>query len=175
MTEELDQLGQMTEVGGPAYITALISNVPSSLHAEAYGRIVEQTSVRRKMLEAANQIAKLAYQEDMTVDSVMDEAEKAVFGVSERRVTRDLQPIQQVLSEYYDRIDQLSQRGEDFFGVPTGFTDLDRLLGGLQASDFIIIAGRPGTGKTAFMLSAAKNAAQIHKKHVAIFSLGDVE
>ncbi len=171
VTEELEQLGQMTEVGGPAYITALISNVPSSLHAEAYGRIVEQASVRRKMLEAANQIAKLAYQEDITVDSVMDEAEKAVFGVSERRVTRDLQPIQQVLSEYYDRIDQLSQRGEDFFGVPTGFTDLDRLLGGLQASDFIIIAGRPGTGKTAFMLSAAKNAAQIHKKHVAIFSL----
>jgi replicative DNA helicase len=171
VTEELEQLDQMTEVGGPAYITALISNVPSSLHAEAYGRIVEQASVRRKMLEAANQIAKLAYQEDITVDSVMDEAEKAVFGVSERRVTRDLQPIQQVLSEYYDRIDQLSQRGEDFFGVPTGFTDLDRLLGGLQASDFIIIAGRPGTGKTAFMLSAAKNAAQIHKKHVAIFSL----
>jgi replicative DNA helicase len=171
VTEELDQLGQMSEVGGPAYITALISNVPSSLHAEAYGRIVEQTSVRRKMLEAANQIAKLAYQEEITVDAVMDEAEKAVFGVSERRVTRDLQPIQQVLSEYYDRIDQLSQRGEDFFGVPTGFTDLDRLLGGLQASDFIIIAGRPGTGKTAFMLSAAKNAAQIHKKHVAIFSL----
>ena len=171
VTEELDQLGQMSEVGGPAYITALISNVPSSLHAEAYGRIVEQTSVRRKMLEAANQIAKLAYQEEITVDSVMDEAEKAVFGVSERRVTRDLQPIQQVLSEYYDRIDQLSQRDEDFFGVPTGFTDLDRLFGGLQASDFIIIAGRPGTGKTAFMLSAAKNAAQIHKKHVAIFSL----
>jgi replicative DNA helicase len=171
VTEELDQLGQLSEVGGPAYITALISNVPSSLHAEAYGRIVEQTSVRRKMLEAANQIAKLAYQEELSVDTVMDDAEKAVFGVSERRVTRDLQPIQQVLSEYYDRIDQLSQRGEDFFGVPTGFTDLDRLLGGLQPSDFIIIAGRPGTGKTAFMLSAAKNAAQIHKKHVAIFSL----
>jgi replicative DNA helicase len=171
VTEELDQLGQLSEVGGPAYITALISNVPSSLHAEAYGRIVEQTSVRRKMLEAANQIAKLAYQEEMSVDTVMDDAEKAVFGVSERRVTRDLQPIQQVLSDYYDRIDQLSQRGEDFFGVPTGFTDLDRLLGGLQSSDFIIIAGRPGTGKTAFMLSAAKNAAQIHKKHVAIFSL----
>ena len=171
VTEELDQLGQLSEVGGPAYITALISNVPSSLHAEAYGRIVEQTSVRRKMLEAANQIAKLAYQEEMSVDTVMDDAEKAVFGVSERRVTRDLQPIQQVLSDYYDRIDQLSQRGEDFFGVPTGFMDLDRLLGGLQPSDFIIIAGRPGTGKTAFMLSAAKNAAQIHKKHVAIFSL----
>ena len=171
VTEELSQLGQLAEIGGPAYLTALINKVPSSLNAEAYGRLVEQTGIRRRLLESANQIAKLAYQEDLGIDSVMDEAEKSIFGVSERRLTRDLQPIQQVLSEYYDRIDQLSQRDEDTFGVPTGFIDLDRLLGGLQPSDLIIIAGRPGTGKTAFMLSAAKNAAQIHKKHVAIFSL----
>jgi replicative DNA helicase len=171
VTEELDQQGQLSEVGGPAYLTALINNVPTSLHAEAYGRIIEENSIRRRMLTAANEIAKLAYREDHSVDSVMDEAEKAVFGVSERRMTRDLQPIQQVLSEYYDRIDQLSGRDEDVYGVPTGFIDLDRLLMGLQPSDFIIIAGRPGTGKTAFMLSAAKNAAQTHKKHVAVFSL----
>jgi replicative DNA helicase len=171
VAEELDQMGQLGEVGGPAYLTALVSNVPSSLHAEAYGRIVEQTAVRRKMLAAANQIAKLAYQEEMGIEAVMDEAEKAVFGVSERRLTRDLQHIQQVLSEYYDRIDQLYQRGEESFGVPSGFVDLDRLLGGMQPSDFLIIAGRPGTGKTAFMLSAAKFAAQVHKKHIAVFSL----
>jgi replicative DNA helicase len=102
---------------------------------------------------------------------VMDGAEKAVFGVSERRMTRDLQTIQQVLSDYYDRIDQIANRGEEYFGVPTGFIDLDRLLMGLQPSDFILIAGRPGMGKTAFMLSAARNAAQTHKKHVAVFSL----
>ncbi len=171
VTEELDQMGQLAEVGGPAYISALINNVPSSLHAEAYGRIVEQTSIRRKMLEAANQIAKLAYEEETGLEAVMDEAEKAVFGVSERRMTRDLQPIQTVLSDYYDRIDQLAQRGEDTFGVPTGFIDLDRLLGGLQPSDFLIIAGRPGSGKTSFMLSVAKIAAQVHKKHIAIFSM----
>jgi replicative DNA helicase len=171
VTEELSQLGQLAEIGGPAYLTALINKVPSSLNAEAYGHLVEQTGIRRRLLESANQIAKLAYQEELGIDHVMDEAEKSIFGVSERRLTRDLQPIQQVLSEYYDRIDQLSQRDEEEFGVPTGFIDLDRLLGGLQPSDLIIIAGRPGTGKTAFMLSAAKNAAQIHKKHVAIFSL----
>jgi replicative DNA helicase len=171
VTEELDQQGQLAEIGGPAYLTVLINNVPTSLHAEAYGRIVEETAVRRRMLEAANTIAKLAYQEETGIEEVMNESEKAVFGVSERRLTRDLQHIQQVLSEYYDRIDQLIRRGEETYGVPTGFIDLDRLLGGLQPSDFLIIAGRPGTGKTAFMLSAAKNAAQIHKKHVAIFSL----
>ncbi len=158
VSEELDQMGQLTEVGGPAYLTALINNVPTSLHAEAYGHIVEETAVRRRMLEAANDIAKLAYKEDIGVEEVMNEAEKAIFGVSERRLTRDLQPIQEVLSEYYDRIDQLMRRGEDTYGVPTGFIDLDRLLGGMQPSDFLIIAGRPGTGKTAFMLSAAKPA-----------------
>ena len=171
VSEELDEQGQLAEAGGPAYLTALINNVPTSLHAEAYGRIVEETAIRRRMLTAANEIAKLAYQEDAGIDTVMDEAEKAVFGVSERRMTRDLQSIQQVLSDYYDRIDQLANRGEDTYGVPTGFIDLDRLLGGLQPSDLLIIAGRPGMGKTAFMLSVAKNAAQTYKKHVAIFSL----
>lgn len=171
VTEELDQVGHLSEIGGPAYISGLISNVPTSLHAVAYGRRVEETAIRRRMLVAANEIAKLAHQEDLSVDAVMDEAEKAIFGVSERRLTRDLQTIQEVLSEYYNRIDILATRGEEMYGVPTGFVDLDRLLTGMQPSDFLIIAGRPGMGKTAFMLSAAKNAAQIHKKHVAIFSL----
>jgi len=171
VSSELEQLGQLAEVGGPAYLTALINNVPTSLHAEAYGRIIEETSIRRRMLTAANDIAKLAYQMDTGVETVMDEAEKSIFGVSERRTTRDLRPIQNVLSEYYDRIDQIAGRGEETFGVLTGFIDLDRLLGGLQPSDLLMVAGRPGSGKTAFMLSAAKNAALRNKKHVAIFSL----
>ncbi len=171
VTEDLGRMGQLAEIGGAAYLTYLVTNVPTSLHAEAYGRIIEDNSLRRRMLAAANDIAKLAFKEGSGIDEVMDEAEKAIFGVSERRLTRDLQPIQQVLSDYYDRIDQLARQGGDLFGVPTGFIDLDRLLMGLQPSDFILIAGRPGTGKTAFMLTAAKNAAQIHKKHVAIFSL----
>ena len=96
VSEELDQIGQLAEVGGAAYLTALINNVPTSLHAEAYGRIVEQTSIRRGMLSAANEIAKLAYQEEAGIETVMDEAEQAVFSVSERRMTRDLQSIQGV-------------------------------------------------------------------------------
>lgn len=169
--EELDQQGQLTEIGGAAYITSLINSVPSSLHAIAYGRLVEETAVRRRMLDAANKIAKLAYEEETGLDTVMDDAEKAVFGVSERRMTRDLEPIRQVLSEYYDRVGDLAARDEEIRGVPTGFIDLDNLLGGLQPSDLLIVAGRPGMGKTGFALSIAKNAAQLHKKHVAIFSL----
>jgi len=171
VTEDLDQQGQLSEIGGPAYITALINNVPSSLHSEAYGRIVEDAAVRRRMIEAANDIVKLAYDEETALDSVMGDAEKAIFGVSEHRMTRDLAPIKEVLHEYYDRVGELAARDEDVRGVPTGFVDLDKLLGGLQPSDLLIIAGRPGMGKTGFALSIAKTAAQIHKKHVAIFSL----
>jgi replicative DNA helicase len=101
----------------------------------------------------------------------MNEAEKAVFNVSERRLKHDLQPISSVLSDYYDRIDDLAKRDDEIVGVPTGFIDLDKLLTGLQPSDLLIIAGRPGQGKTGFMLSIAKNAGLIHKKKVAIFSL----
>ncbi|MEW6403672.1 MAG: replicative DNA helicase [Chloroflexota bacterium] len=171
LAEELDKVGQLNEIGGPAYLTALINQVPSSLNAESYGRIVEGHAIRRKMINAANQIAALAYNEETVVDNVMDEAEKAVFNVSERRLKHDLQPISTVLSDYYDRIDDLAKRPEEFFGVPTGFIDLDRMLSGLQPSDLLIIAGRPGQGKTGFLLSIAKNAALTHKKKVAIFSL----
>jgi replicative DNA helicase len=171
LSEELDRSNLLADVGGPAYITSLINQVPSSLNAESYGRIVEGHSVRRKMITAANKIASIAYNEASTVDDVMNEAEKAVFNVSERRLKHDLQPISAVLSDYYDRIDELAKRPEEIHGVPTGFIDLDRILTGLQPSDLLIIAGRPGQGKTGFLLSIAKNAALTHKKHVAIFSL----
>jgi len=171
VTEELDQKGHLADIGGSAYITKLINNVPSSLHAEAYGRRVEETAIRRRMLDAANQIAKMAYEENLSLETVMDGSEKAVFNVSERRLTRDLQPIRSVLSDYFDRIEELSQRDEALVGVPTGFFDIDKMLGGLQPSDLLIIAGRPGMGKTGFLLSAVKNAALTHKKHVAVFSL----
>src|SRR3990170_938063 len=171
VSDELDRRGQLGEVGGPAYLTSLVNQVPSSLNAESYGRIVEAHSIRRKMINAANRIASIAYDEQTNVNDVMDEAEKAVFNVSERRLKHDLQPISSVLSEYYDRIDDLAKRPEEFFGVPTGFIDLDKMLTGLQPSDLLIIAGRPGQGKTGFLLSVAKNASLTHKKHVAIFSL----
>jgi replicative DNA helicase len=171
VTEELDKQGHLAEIGGPAFLTQLLNNVPTSLHAEAYGRLVQQTSIRRRLLEAANKIAKTAYQEDLAVESAIEEAEKAVFGASEGRLSTDLEPIKKVLSDYYDNIEALSRRGEEFYGVPTGFTDLDKLLSGMQPSDLLIIAGRPAQGKTSFLMSIAKHAAQVRKKHVAIFSM----
>ncbi|MGD2057605.1 MAG: replicative DNA helicase [Anaerolineales bacterium] len=171
VSEELERQNRLEEVGGPAYLTSLINNVPSSLHAEAYARTVEETATRRRLLAAANTIARLAYQTGSTIEEVVNDSEKSIFGVSERRLTHQLQPIKHVLSEYYDRIDYLARHRDETIGVPTGFIDLDRLLGGLQSSDLLIIAGRPGQGKSGFCLSVAKNASQIHKKHVALFSL----
>lgn len=169
--DELEQQNQMDEMGGPAYIMSLINQTPTSLHAKHYGRIIEENSIRRRMLLAANNLAKLAYNQQKTVETVLSEAEKSIFGISERRTRHDLQPIQEVLSDVYDRVDLLSKRSDEIYGVPTGLIDLDRLLGGMQNSDLLIIAGRPGAGKTGFELSVAKNAAQKYKKHVVMFSL----
>ncbi len=169
--EDLEEQGQLGEIGGKSYLLALVNQTPTSLHAEAYANIVEQTAIRRKMLAAANEMAKLAYDEGKDVKTIIDEAEKSVFGLSSRRVRHDVQDIQQVVSEYYDHVDELSKRDEEIFGVPTGLTDLDIKLGGMQNSDLLIVAGRPGSGKTGFLLSVAKNAAQKNKKNVVMFSM----
>jgi len=171
VSEELEKRNQLSDIGGQAYLLSLINQTPSSLNAEAYAHIVEETSIRRRLLSAANEMAKLAYDQEKGINTVLDEAERQVFNLSERRIRRDLQPIQTVLSQYYDRITELSEHNGELLGVPTGLVDLDKLLGGMQKSDFLIIAGRPATGKTGFLLTVAKNAAQKYHKHVAFFSL----
>jgi replicative DNA helicase len=171
VSEDLQNHNQLADIGGQSYLISLVNQTPTSLHAQSYSRIVEQNAIRRRMLTAANEMAKLAYDQEKDVDTIIDKAEMSVFGLSERRVRHDLEPIERVLSNYYDHVDELSQRDDEIFGVPTGLYYLDELLGGLQKSDLLIIAGRPGSGKTGFMLSVAKNAAQKHKKHVAFFSL----
>ncbi len=170
LTEELDRAGQLAEIGGPAYLTGMINQVPTSLHAVSYAHIIEQTAVRRRMLEAANKVAKLAFEEGSALDTVLDESEKAIFAVSDRLLAHDVKPFSQVLSELYDQVELRSQNA-GLFGVPTGFTDLDRILQGMQPSDLLIVAGRPGMGKTSLLLSIVKHAAQTHKKHIAVFTL----
>lgn len=171
VSKVLEARGQLDEVGGVAYLTELLNAVPSSLHAEAYGRLVQRDAMRRNLLDAASKIARLAYEEGRDVQEVVGEAEAAVFAVSEQRLNKDLKHIGEVLSDYYKQVEYRLEHQGELFGVPTGFVDLDKVLGGLQKSDLLIIAGRPGSGKTGFMLSVAKNAAQLYRKRVAIFSL----
>jgi replicative DNA helicase len=170
LTTDLEQHEQLEAVGGAAYLTQLINAVPSAVNVESYGRLVEQTAVRRRLLDAVSDIARLAYDEKLPIEQVVDKSEKALFGVSQQRTTRDLQPIQEVLQRYYDRVEYLyAHRGEPM-GVPTGFHDMDRLLGGFQRSDLLILAARPGVGKTSLMLTFALKAAQ-KGRCVCVFSL----
>jgi replicative DNA helicase len=169
--DEMERRGQLHEVGGAAFITTLINAVPTSIHAEHYAHIVERTATRRRLIDAAGQIAALAYQEADDVEEVVDQSEQILFGVSQRRIARDLVPIKQILSEYYDRIEYLTRHRGEMIGIPTGFSDIDKLLGGLQRSDMIILAARPSVGKTSLALSIAHNAAKKYGQRVAFFSL----
>lgn len=171
IVDELERRNQLEEIGGPAYLTDLISNTPTAMYVDHYARIVERTALLRRLISAAGKIAELAYDESQDVDEVMDRAEQIVFGVSESRIHRDLMPIRAIMTNVVDRIDFLARNQDTLMGVPTGFTMLDRLLGGLQKSDLIILAGRPGMGKTSFGLSMAQNAAKRYGARVAVFSL----
>lgn len=171
LSDELERRGQLTEIGGAAYLTGLINATPTSIHVEYYARIVERTAVLRRLIEAASKIAQLAYQDTEDADMVVDRAEEIIFAISERRADRDLRPIREVLDAFYDRVEYLHQHQGEVIGIPTGLADLDKLLGGLQRSDMVVMAGRPGMGKTSLALSIALQAARQYQKRVAIFSL----
>jgi replicative DNA helicase len=171
LCDELERRNVLQEVGGAAYITQLINNVPSAAYVEHYGHIVERTATLRRLIDAAGQIAALAYEEAQDVDEVVDRAEQIVFNVAEKRIRRDLAPVRQVMHEVVDRIDYLHRHQGQILGVPSGFTQLDRLLGGFQKSDLIILAARPAVGKTSLSLNFALNAARRFRKVVAYFSL----
>lgn len=171
LTEELRRQEQLEAVGGEPYIISLINAVPTAINAVNYGRLVEATALRRQLIGAANTIANLAYNEAEDVSVVIDRSEQALFSVSEQRSNRDLLPVKQIAREYLERIERLNELGSDIIGVPTGFTDLDRMLGGLNKSDLLILAARPGMGKTAFQTSIAITAATHFGKRVAMFNL----
>ncbi|MBI5929146.1 MAG: replicative DNA helicase [Chloroflexi bacterium] len=170
LMDELRNQNRLDAIGGGSYITYLLSNSATSMNAEIYGRIVERTATRRRLLKASTEISQLATSQDMDVNEVIERAEASLFTVTERRLKRDVTLIHDVLAEYYDRIEYLYRTHDKQSGVPTGFIDLDRLLGGLQKSDLLILAARPGMGKTSFGLNIARNAARAGGR-VAVFSL----
>ncbi|MBK8903817.1 MAG: replicative DNA helicase [Anaerolineaceae bacterium] len=171
LMEELRRREQLEDVGGEAYIIGLINAVPTAINARSYGKLVEAAALRRKLIGAAGTIANLAYDEAEDINVVIDRSESALFSISEQRTTRDLVPVKQIAGEYLDRIQRLMEKGDDVIGVPTGFTDLDRLLGGLNRSDLLILAARPGMGKTSLQNAIALTAAMRYGKRVAIFNL----
>jgi replicative DNA helicase len=171
VVDELERRNQLQETGGAAYVIALINNTPTAVHVEHYAHIVERTATLRRLIGAASQIAALAYEEADDLDEVVDRAEQLIFGVSERRVRRDLTPIRQIMHGVVDRIDFLHRHKGGILGVPSGFSKIDKLLGGFQKSDLIVLAARPGVGKTSLALNIAVNAAKRYGQRVAFFSL----
>lgn len=168
--DELERINKLEEVGGASYITSLINQVPTSGNVEYYGRIVERTAILRRLIHAAGQIAAIAYEEG-DANIALDKAEQLIFAISQRNAHADFSALRDLLSDYMSKLDQLHERRGAIVGVPTGFTDLDRLTGGLQRSDLIILAARPAVGKTSLCLSIAHNSAIKHGQSVAIFSL----
>jgi replicative DNA helicase len=148
----------------------LVNRTPTTVNAESYARIVERASIRRRLLEASGTITKLAYDEELSIEEVIEEAEVTLLGVSDNRIQRDFVPIRDALENYYDRMEALLQERGRSIGVPSGFTDLDKITGGWQKSDLLVFAGRPGMGKTSFLLSTAMNAARLGAR-VAIFTM----
>lgn len=167
----LDSVGHLGAVGGIAYLTSLLNAVPTAAHIEYYGRLVQQTALERRLIQASTEIAELAYDGEIELREKIEKAEQLVFEVAQQRDERDLIPIREAVDGWADRIERLRDHETDLMGVQSGFADLDKLLGGLQKSDLIIVAGRPGTGKSSFAISIAYNVAVRSQKRVAIFSL----
>ncbi|MEM9953534.1 MAG: replicative DNA helicase [Chloroflexota bacterium] len=170
LAEELENMQVLENIGGRAYLVQLLNNTGTSVYAEVYGRLVERTSIRRKLMITADEIKKLAMDEALNIDTVVGEAESKLFTVTETQVQRDFVPMWDALSDYYDRMEYMLQNSSEAAGVPTGYRDLDALLGGFQKSDLLIFAGRPGMGKTSWLLTTAMNVARFGGR-VAIFTM----
>jgi len=171
LTNELEGLKELDEVGGAAYLAELVNSVPTALHVEHYGEIVRNKAVLRKILKAGQTISQLGYEEDREVQEILDEAEAALFAVSRRTVKDNFVAISDILAASFDRIDKMHREKGVLRGVTSGFRALDNLLSGLQPSDLIILAARPSMGKTTFALNIALNAAVKAKVPVGFFSL----
>jgi len=171
VVDSLRNQGRLETVGGSAYIASLASVVPTASNALYYSRIVEQKSVLRRLIEAGTKIATLGYDTDTPLEELIDQSEKLVFTIAQRRLSTDFVEIKGLVTEVYARIDNLFHNKRLTTGVRTGFDTLDRLTAGFQSSDMVIVAARPSVGKTSFCLNVAENVALKEKLPVAIFSL----
>lgn len=171
VTDQLRLNGTLEEVGGPVVISELTSRVASGAHVEYHARIVAQKYLARELISFASQIENKAFDESNDVDDLLQEAEGKLFEISQRNVKKDVTQIDPVISQAIEQIQNAANRTSGLSGLESGFHDLDKLTSGWQNSDLIIIAARPAMGKTAFVLSMAKNMAVNYNIPVAIFSL----
>ncbi len=170
LSDQLKANGDLEAVGGSAYLAELASQVPTAANIAYYARIVREKAILRHLIRASTDIASRGLEERGDVDDFLDDAERAIFDISEKRINSSFVRVGDVMTETIKKVDELYQRKEMVTGVATGYRDLDRLTAGFQPSDLLIVAGRPGMGKTAFALNIAVNAA-FRGIGVALFSL----
>lgn len=171
VTDQLAKNGKLEEIGGPVYISELSSRVASSANIEYHARIIAQKSLARQIISFASVIETKAFDDTVDVDELMQEAEGSLFELSQRNMKKDYTQIDPVIKNAFEVINKASQNKDGLTGVPTGYHKLDDITSGWQASDLVIIAGRPAMGKTSFALSMAKNIAADFKVPMAFFSL----
>jgi replicative DNA helicase len=172
LSEQLKSVEQLDAVGGASFLTELTNFVPTAAHLEQYAQIVADKAIRRRLISASQDIASIGFDENKTLQELIEEAETRLFEVSQRHVRQDVTSLESILGESFDRLDDLHRNKGGIRGIPTGLKDLDKLLAGLQRSDLIVIAARPSMGKTAIMLNMALDIATKAKQgSVLYFSL----
>ncbi len=169
--EELRKMGELEAVGGPAYLANLTMKVASAANLEYHARIISQKFIQRELIRTSTKIVRDSFEDTTDVFELLDEAEQGLFSIAEQNMSRSFDTISSLAGKALKQIEELKNKKDGLTGIPTGFTELDRLTSGLQRSDLIILAARPGMGKTALVLSLARNTSAEFRKGVAIFSL----
>lgn len=170
LTQKLKKIRNGDKVES-SYISELVNAVPTAANIEEYAQIIKEGSIKRNLISAGTDMAQDAFREDSQVGELLDKAERSIFAISQGHNVKGFTPIKDSLAESFERIDELHKKGAGFRGIQTGFVDLDNILSGMQDSNLLILAARPGTGKTAFVVNMAQNIAIGQKIPVGIFSL----
>jgi replicative DNA helicase len=171
LKEELGRAGELDEVGGPAYIAALVDGVPRSTNVEHYAKIIKEKATLRNLIFSANKILATAYDAEEEADTILDQAEHAIFAIADDKIRDGFVSLRDLAQGSLDTIEKLHARKELVTGVPTGFIDLDEMTSGLQPADLIIVAARPSMGKTSLVLNIAQHVGTKTNMTVGIFSL----
>jgi len=171
LTEKLKKQKNLTKIGGSSYLTELVNDVPTSAHVEEYGRIIKDNYTKRELISASARITEKAFDDSSGANEVLDKAEQEIFSLSQRYLKQAFIQVKEALAESFDRLDELHKKAGGLRGIPSGFKDIDNSLAGFQESNLIILASRPGVGKTALALNMARFMAVEEKVPVGIFSV----
>ena len=171
LTDELRKKDELDTIGGSAYLGELTNYVPTAANAEAYAELVAATAVRRRLIRASSDIAELGFDEDTTPQELLEKAEAELFSVSDQSLKQDLTSLESILTDSFDRLEELHRNKGALRGIRTGYRDLDNMTAGLQRSDLVILAARPAMGKTTLVTNLAYTVATIAKQPVLFFSL----